>query len=164
MTHRLIALITFLPWFAVPALAHRLPTAFTSIEFNENTGMTEIVHHLHAHDAHSILERLHKDQELLFDSVKGRAYIALYVQERFELSKPDADPPISLTLIGAELESNTLYVYQEYKGKLTLPLRVRNGILQDLFSNQTNTVNIKIGKKIHTLTFRKDEWQSLEAL
>jgi len=144
-------------------LAHRQPEALTTISYNPNTGSTEIVHQLHAHDAEQVLEdNLSQDVRVSIDSVEGQARLALYVEERFELAEQNGEPLSDIKLLGAELEGDTLYAYQEYAKALPQTFRIRNDILRDAFPEQVNTVNVHTEAGIRTLVFSgKDKWKAV---
>lgn len=143
--------------------AHRAPEALTTIEFNSNTGLTEVVHRLHLHDLEPNLNRILKEKRQSLETLEGRARVAIYVQERFAIVPGGGNKPLNLTLLGAEIEGDSLYVYQEYKGELPSSLKIRNDILRDSFSNQINTVILKVASNLHSLKFSKDDkWKQLD--
>ena len=144
-------------------LAHRQPEALTAISYNPNTESTEIVHQLHAHDAEQVLEDLPNAEKTTIDSLEGKARLALYVEERFALADQSGNPLTGVKLLGAELEGDTLYAYQEYAKALPQTFRIRNDILRDTFPDQVNTVNVHTEAGIRTLVFSgKDKWKTLE--
>jgi len=153
----------FLTLFVLAQLhGHNQPTALTTISYNKNTNSTEIVHRLHAHDAARVLERLPEKDKITIDSLEGRARLALYVGERFELADKNGERLEGVSVIGAALEGDILYAYQEYEKVLPHHIRVRNDILRDILPDQVNTVNISNGEHIRTLVFsNKDQWKAL---
>ena len=70
----------------------------------------ELAHHVHLQDAQSVLRGL--APSVLLDSPEGLARVALYVEQRFAVVA--GDEPVALELIGAEVEDDFLYVYQEW--------------------------------------------------
>ena len=70
----------------------------------------EITHHIHREDAQAVL--LGMDTLAVLDSTEGLARLALYVEERFVLRHQQA--PVALEMVGAEVEGDFLYVYQEW--------------------------------------------------
>lgn len=146
---------------ALTASAHREPGSLTSIEWNEASGMTEIIHRLHSHDAELGIGAILDRPDLSALDLAGRAYIALYVEERFHMASEDGE--LELSLIGAELEGDHVLIYQEYAGRLPRNLRIRDDILRDAYPAQINQVNIKDGDATHSLVFADgDKWQSYE--
>lgn len=150
----------FLLIFATGIYAHRTPEALTAIEYNPNTESTEIAHRLHVHDVEPNMDRILEESGQSLEAIEGRARVSLYVHERFSIISNGENEPIALSLVGAEVEGDYLYVYQEYGEKLTGSLKIRNGILRDVFPMQINTVNIKVGSRVRSLVFAKrDEWK-----
>lgn len=151
--------------FAAQLPAHRLPGSLTSIALNQSTGVIEIVHRLHYHDAETGLARILGIPDLSLDSVEGRARLALYVEERFGMAAQtggEPDQPLRLILVGAEADGEFILVYQEFRGQLPDTLAIRNDILRDAFPAQLNQVNLSIGQQVRSLTFSgEDRWQTL---
>lgn len=146
---------------AVSTLAHRAPGSLTSIEWNEQSGKTEIVHRLHSHDAELGVGEAASVPDLSVLSLEGRATIALYVEERFAIAS--GDNRLALELVGAELVADHLLVYQEWPARLTGTIRVRDDILRDVFPTQINQVNIGDNGIVRTLAFSGDDgWQAFE--
>ena len=146
---------------AVSANAHRAPGSLTSVRWNAQSGKTEIVHRLHSHDAELGVGTIVGITDLSVLSLEGRAYIALYVEERFTIAGPDGR--LNLDLIGAELAADHVLVYQEWPGRLTGKIRVRDDILRDVFPAQVNQVNIDDGGTVRTLAFAGDDgWRGFE--
>ena len=72
------------------------------------------MHQLHVHDAEQVLEELPENRRTSIDSLEGQARLALYIEERFKLADQNGDPLANVKVLGAELEGDTLYAYQEY--------------------------------------------------
>lgn len=146
---------------AISAFAHRAPGSLTSVQWNEQTGKTEVVHRLHSHDAELGVGTVNGVADLSVLSIEGRAYIALYVEARFSIAGKDGR--LNLDLIGAELAADHVLVYQEWPARLPGKVRVRNDILRDVFPAQINQVNIDDGDAVRTLFFSgDDDWRSFE--
>ncbi|MCB1685575.1 MAG: DUF6702 family protein [Pseudomonadales bacterium] len=166
-----VALVLCTTFAATTADAHRLRVAITTLLFNDHSGRIEVMHRFYLHDAEHALTELMGRGADLFDSVEDRQRFAVYVHERFELGvlddsdtlngnkSPDENVrPLPLRLIGAEIEDDSLWVYQA----IALPatpisgLQVSQRALQDIWPDQVNTVNIERKGRISTLTFRAD--------
>lgn len=146
---------------ALPAAAHRAPGSLSTIEFNAHTGMLEIVHRLHLHDAELGVASVLRDPGLSMSKLESRARVALYVEERFRIMIGEAE--LGLRIVGAEISGDYLMVYQERNGPLPAVVRIRDDILRDAFQGQINQVNITDGDVVRTLTFSaNDEWHSFE--
>ncbi len=146
---------------ALTAVAHREPGSLTTIQFNVASGRTEIVHRLHSHDAELGVGTVLDRPSLSTLDVEGRAYVALYVEDRFHIAVSDGE--LELELIGAELEGHHILVYQEYAGALPASIRIRDDILRDAYPAQVNQVNVQDGDSTHSLLFADDdEWRNYE--
>jgi len=144
------------------AAAHRMPGSLSTIKPNPNTGAIEVIHRLHNHDAELGVITILNDRSMTLEQLVGRAQLALYVEERFLVAAVEdgsVGAPLSLELIGAELDGEFILVYQELKGEMPPEIAVRNDILRDVFPDQVNHVNIAVGGEVRSLTFQKDdEW------
>ncbi|MBJ7416515.1 MAG: hypothetical protein JHC88_13875 [Niveispirillum sp.] len=142
---------------AVPmARAHRAKAALTLVRLNRTSGVLEVEHTLHAHDAEMALNQIVKMPTPDLSQLEDRARLALYVEARFGLTVPGG-PSLALKLLGAELDGEEVRVYQEMP--MTAPpdrLSVRNMILRDVFPVQINQVNFDLygdPGRTRTLTF-----------
>ena len=147
------------------AFAHRMPGSLSTIKTNAETGIIEIIHRLHIHDAELGMVVLTGERQLTLDQLAGRARLALYVEEQFSVA-PVVDGEIGqrlpLELIGAELDGDFVLVYQQYAGDLPADIAVRDTILSDVFPGQINHVNVATRDEIRSLTFSDDdEWLTL---
>ncbi|MDE0767412.1 MAG: hypothetical protein OSB19_03400 [Opitutaceae bacterium] len=157
-----------LPFFAVlffgttALLAHRLPEGLTTIELNENTGQIEIVHHLHAHDVEVVLSEILKDPQWSLDTLEARAQLSLYIEKHFHIVDRSNGKPVTLKLIGAEMDNDEILVFQEAEAPLPSTLSMRHDALREIIPEQVNTVNILLGSQTRTLVFaKKDTWKDL---
>jgi hypothetical protein len=139
-----------------PALAHRVPGTSSTVDWNPRSGLTEITHRLHVHDALTGVERFYEGGPLSVTDPKHQARIALYVEDRFEIEFADGTP-IMLRTLGAELEGDYLLVYQETATRLRGPIRIRNDILRDALPVQVNEVFIRTDNGVRTLRFETDD-------
>ncbi|WP_153205758.1 DUF6702 family protein [Niveispirillum sp. SYP-B3756] len=142
---------------ALPAQAHRAKSSLTLVRWNAAAKLLEVEHKLHAHDAEVALSQQAGIATPDLSRLEDQAKLALYVEARFSLT-PLGGKPLSLKLLGAELEGDHIFVYQE----LALPappkaLAVEDGILRDVFRTQLNQVNFDMADgdpaHIRTLTF-----------
>lgn len=162
MGRKLSRHVAWLLLFAAAAtLAHRAPGSVSTIEFNPRSGMTEIVHRLHLHDAELGVASVLEDPSLSLSNLKSRARVALYASERFELKA--GDEPLTLDIVGAEISGDYLVVYQEREGRLSGRIDIRDDILRDAFPRQVNQVNIDSRGTVRTLSFSgEDRWKSFD--
>lgn len=137
------------------AAAHRAPGSLTTIEFNAESGMTEIVHWLHLHDAEIGVAQAIDEPSLSLTRLEDRARVALYVEQRFVIAGQDGALPLGT--VGAEIFGDHLLVYQELVGRLPAAVLISDDVLRDIFPQQVNTVNIEDYGTVHTLTFAGDD-------
>lgn len=148
--------------FVCLAEAHRQPVGLTAVTFNAETGTTEIVHRFHRHDAELGLVQLLRKPDVLLIDLESQARFALYVAENFAIAPAIGAEPLALELIGAELEGDEIIIYQEYAGKLPDGIAIRDAVLQDVYADQVNHVNLHGSAGMKTLTFTVDDgWKSL---
>ena len=150
---RVIPVITLL--MTSLCFAHQQKVALTDILYNERTGNLEIAHRISLHDAEHALHELTESRADLTKSPEAQAAFAKYVAQRFELTSKDKTN-LKLTLVGQEIERGYLWIYQETKiPKPTDPsFFITNTFLQEIIKGQVNTVNIRKGAQVATLTFK----------
>lgn len=115
-----------------PAQADRQPFVSSTVSWNDRTTRLEVVHRLHSHDARLALDRLPSGRRLSLESLEGRARLALQAETGFSLRR--AEQRLPLTLLGAELLGDTLFIYQESEpmqvpGELTASSTLMQGLL-----------------------------------
>jgi Domain of unknown function (DUF6702) len=135
------------------AWAHRQKQALTTIEWNPRTKILEVTHDLHAHDAEQALAKLGLITTPDLTGLRARASLALYVREHFQLSTLN-EKVIDLTILGAETDATYAHVYME--AELTEPpsgLLISNTMLQDVFVDQVNQVNVSLSDTVHSVVF-----------
>ncbi len=136
------------------ALAHRAQSALTTVTWNARTRALEVVHRLHIHDALQALMEKTAFAAPDLTSVEARARLTLYVADRFALQHDDG-APIPLKALGAELDGDHVYIFQEsYPDRIPQTLLIGCSYLQDVFPAQVNQVNAALGGPTRTLTFR----------
>lgn len=149
----IVPVITFL--MTALSFAHKQKVAITDILYNERTGNLEIAHRISLHDAEHALQEVTESRADLTKSPEAQAAFAKYVAQRFELTTKD-QTKLKLTLVGQEIERGYLWIYQETPiPKPTDPsFFITNTFLQDVIKGQVNTVNIRRGPTVATLTFK----------
>ncbi len=135
------------------ALAHRRKRAVSTIEWDTSKKLLQVTHELHLHDAEQGLNRLGKIANPDLSPLRARAQLALYVQEHFKISEQNGKN-IPLEIIGAEVDSTYVYIYQEVELQhVPQKLQIKNSILQDIYIDQTNLVNVILGEDLNSLIF-----------
>lgn len=146
------------------SFAHQQKVALTDILYNERTGNLEIAHRISLHDAEHALREVTESRADLTKSPRAQAAFAKYVAERFELTSKDKTK-LKLTLVGQEIERGYLWIYQETK--IPRPKApsffITNTFLQEIIKGQVNTVNIRKGSQVATLTFKAKSGRQLFA-
>jgi len=142
LRRRLLLLAAVLPTGVTPvlALAHREKTLFTTIQHNARTGMVEIIHRSYAHDVeHTLGNQLQARGGL--DNLEAQARLALELTAAFTLWTKDEE--VNLELVGAELDGEFFYVYQEAAlPSIPHELRIRHLMLRNHWPDMTNFVNV----------------------
>ncbi|WP_337880617.1 DUF6702 family protein [Rheinheimera sp.] len=153
--------------------AHQLNAAVTTVLFNPRSGQLEIMHKFFVHDAEHALRHLRKEAGAahqhgavdLLQNEQNRMQFADYVTTEFELQWLFAEgtKPVSLTLLGAEVDGNNLWVYQEASPDTSaIGLKIRQNSLHQFWAKQVNLVNVEKDGKVRSLEFRKGQsWQQL---
>lgn len=134
-----------------PATAHRLKESLTTLEVNERTQLVEIVHRFYVHDAeHAVSQLAGLTGDIRGDEMLQQAF-GRYVARQFTLADADREP-IALELLGVELEGPYLWVYQEMPaGRFDAIAFVRHQVMQDVWSDQVNQVNVKRTSGVRSL-------------
>ncbi len=141
------------------AQAHREKTVLTTITCNPRTELLEIVHRTFAHDVEHTLGN-HLQAQGGLDNLEAQARISVELSNSFMLwdSKGKKSP---LTLIGAELEAEYFFIYQEAPcSALSEITSVRHEMLRNYWPDMTNYLNVYFapdaGTGTRSLTFASD--------
>jgi len=150
-----VALLIVAP--AAPPRAHEFAFALTSVELNPGTGSLEIVHRLFVHDLEPALEA-YAGRRVKLDVLEDfEPDLRRYVEERFSLADADGTP-LPLAWIGAELDGDRAWIYQETPYDPALKgVGVKDRLLFEHNDKQVNSVNVLIGEHKDTLTLTDDE-------
>lgn len=136
--------------------AHRFYASFTQVDMQPPKGTIEITHRIFTHDIEDLLVRYQGSNGELSDEVI-ETFLQDYIIQAFAIYAPGGEM-IPLNWIAIEVTLDTIFVYQEaalMEGQQTLIIADR--ILHDLFDDQSNTVNLKLGGKVKSHTFHKDD-------
>ena len=145
-----VALGAALPTYA---FAHTQKTTLSTIEWNARDGMLYVIHSYHLHDAESALAARGIIDKPDLTSLRARAQLALYTQDKFTLFAAGKDIP--LDILGAETEGRTVYVYQEAKlDKAPKELIVSASMLREIIPGQLNNVDVTLGRDIRSVQFK----------
>ncbi|WP_137224900.1 MULTISPECIES: DUF6702 family protein [Shewanella] len=149
--------------FAGAANAHQQKEAYTSIVFNQHSGMLEIQHRFYLHDAeHAAQQVIDKNTDIISDPVSREAF-AYYAISTFSM-QDQQQHPLTLTYVGTELQGKYLWVYQETP--ITADMEgfyLKMTTLQELWSKQVNHINVERDKKVNSVRLHVGEnWHYVE--
>lgn len=150
----LLALLTIQT--AMQAQAHIEQTLLTTVAFNSRTQRLEVIHQIYAHDVeHAFGNVVQADGGL--DSIPAQALVGVELGKTFKLWELDGDE-IPLQLVGAELEAEFFYIYQEAE-IVGVPesMRVEHGMLRNYWPDMRNYVNVDYGPFIKSLIFSNND-------
>lgn len=157
MSLRLLLLVCCL--FTTPAFAHQQKSAVTQVLYNSRTGNLEIAHRFYLHDAEHATKQiasLQADLDVHHADILGdestRAAFAAYVMARFAILD-EQQQPLPLNAVGYELDGKFFWVYAETPIPTSNKLVVRHDVLRDIWSEQSNLLNIEGKGQIKSLDF-----------
>lgn len=151
IVHTLV-LVLALAGASTAALAHRFHFAISEMSDNARTGSLEVVHTMMSHDVDDMLVRLHKRQVDL-STPEDEALLRAYVEEKFYVTGKDGKR-LPLKWVGMTVNVENVVIYRELEAaSLAKVARVHDEVLMDFLPRQVNTVNIKRGSKVVSLTF-----------
>lgn len=139
------------------AFAHKQRLSLTRIDWNESDKTLDVTHSFHIHEAENTLYGAGLIRYPDLTKLKTRARLALYTSEHFSLSL-DGSKTLSLDIIGAEIDGQSVYVYQQVP--LEAPpkrLIVSNSIFRALARDQINNVDVNINGEIKSLQFKGND-------
>ncbi|GGP45235.1 hypothetical protein GCM10009347_10870 [Shewanella algicola] len=145
------------------AFGHQQKEAYTSIVFNQRSGMLEIQHRFYLHDAeHAAQQVIDKNTDLISDPV-GRDAFAYYAISTFAM-QDQQQQPLTLTYVGTELEGKYLWVYQETPITADMDgFYLKMTALQELWSEQINHINVERNKRVTSVRLHiADSWHYIE--
>lgn len=149
---------------AASAFAHRGHETWTDVVWAD--GYFEITHQIHIADALNLLESMDADADI--ESMEGLTLLALHVEANFRIS--DASEAVALDTIGAEIDDDFLYVFQEWVTPLPKQIPVfQSEILREVESNiismvhyqapgVSETLNVGTGVPRSTRQLPSAEW------
>lgn len=137
--------------------AHQQKNAVTRILFNENTGNIEVMHRFFIHDAEHAAGLIFGERQMLAESRESRELFSSYVINRFSIEASFLEgnsEVLGLSYVGEEVDGQFLWVYQEIPAQDDITaFTIVNLTLRDVWSDQSNLVNIERDGRIYSLTF-----------
>jgi hypothetical protein len=149
--------------YLMTAVAHQHKESYTTILFNERTGMMEVSQRFYLHDAeHALLMTGGIKGDILKDKAAQQAFVS-YIQQSFSLWTEDGQP-IVLDYVGFEIEGKYIWIYQETKIRPELKrLKVSMSSLQDVWPDQVNHINVEKNGRVRSVRLTlNDDWKALD--
>lgn len=139
------------------AFAHRSHVTLTRVTPNARTGRWEFVTAIHYHDALRLLAVRGVRDDVQPASVEGRARLALEVERGFRWLAPTGER-LQPSTVGAELEGDNVYVYQELPTPTaTGRYAVEATLMQDVFPDQVNNISLEFALPRTTLRLSRQQ-------
>ena len=150
----LFALLAILA--AMQAQAHLEQTLLTTIAFNPRTQRLEVIHQIYAHDVEHAFGNLIQAEGGL-DSLPAQAFVSVELGNTFKLWQPNGEK-IPLALVGAELEAEFFYIYQEAEtAGVPESMKIEHGMLRNYWPDMRNYLNVDYGSSIKSLIFSNND-------
>ena len=91
------------------------------------------------------------------DNIPAQALVGVELSNTFKLWDADGEL-IPLALVGAELESEFFYIYQEAElASIPESMRVEHGMLRNYWPDMSNYLNVDYGSFIKSLIFSNND-------
>lgn len=150
----LFALLAILA--AMQTQAHIEQTLLTTVTFNARTQRLEVIHQIYAHDVEHAFGNLVQAEGGL-DSLPAQALVSVELGKTFKLWKANGEE-IPLALVGAELEAEFFYIYQEAEiAGVPESMRVEHAMLRNYWPDMRNYLNVDYGSSIKSLIFSNND-------
>lgn len=143
---------------ALPSsFAHEQKTAVTRIFFNPVTENIEVMHRFLVHDAEHAAAKVFGVGQDLLESAESRELFSSYVINRFSIEaglSTGESVAIELSYVGAEVDGQFLWVYQETSNIDTIQsFTMVNMALRDVWPDQSNLVNVEREGEVYSVLF-----------
>lgn len=140
-------LLLFVGWF------HPLHVSISELELSAKSGSLHISHRIFIDDLEAaIKEKSGKRVDLSTqkEAALAQALVGEYIQQHFNL-KIDGKP-VKPAYLGYEVEDEAIWAYMEVpKVRKLSSITVHNSLFFNRFNDQTNLVNVKVGKELKSL-------------
>lgn len=134
--------------------AHQKKEAVTRVIFNQRTENIEIIHRFLIHDAEHAAKKLFGNTADLIENKTSQQQFSEYVVENFSI-KNLSNQPLPLSTVGFEIDGRYIWIYQETPLQSEIKgMTITNNALRELWSAQTNLLNIERNKKVRSLIFK----------
>ena len=148
--------------FLASQQTHDFHTSLTEMHYNAKDRAFEISIRVFTDDLETALARANNGQKIRVDAATADPLIERYIRSKFWFTGPDKQRRV-LDYIGHETEGEAQWIYLEMP--FSEPFRgglLQQNVLTEVFADQTNLVNLRIGGQKKTFVFRQN--QSVQAL
>jgi hypothetical protein len=156
--YKAIALVLVLTLLSLVAQAHDYHASITDAKYNPRSQSLEVAVKVFTDDLEDALSRRNKTKVTYNQTAKVQQFVQEYIGSAlsFEMEKGKTLP---YTFVGAEQEADVVWIYLEVplKAAALSHLYVRNVVLQELFSDQMNIVNLDYKGKVSSALFQKND-------
>ncbi|WP_018477106.1 DUF6702 family protein [Pontibacter roseus] len=140
------------------ANAHDYHASITDVRFNPRSQSLEVAVKVFTDDLEAALSRRFKTKVSYNKAEQVQQYVKEYLTNSlvFELTP---GKPLPANFVGTEQEADVVWVYLEVpvKQEALSHLYVRNVVLQELFNDQMNIVNLDYKGKVYSTLFQKND-------
>jgi len=133
-------------------VSHKYYNSITKIEINEGEKLLKIHTQLFVDDFEQLLKERYNMSSLVFSNLseKEKEIVKNYVTKKMQIKINRS--PVELMYLGCEVEGELLYIYLESEtSEVVKRIDVENKLLQDLFTEQHNTVDVSYKNKVKSL-------------
>ncbi len=139
------------------AFAHKQRLSLTLIEWDDVQKTLDVTHSFHIHEAENALYDTGVLRYPDLTSLKSQLRLALYVDENFTLAL-NGKKKLALEIIGAEIDGQSAYVYQQIPLKKKPPqLIITCQIFHNIYTDQRNNVDVTLGETVQSLQFKRHD-------
>lgn len=134
---------------------HAFHTSLTEIQYNVKDKSLEITIRLFTDDLENALTKLNNGQKIMVGGKNDNsdAVLSKYIRQHFAILTPQKQKK-TLNYLGKELEGDATWVYVEVPESQVVKGHILyNDIMQELFDDQTNLVNLFYGGSKKTFLF-----------
>jgi hypothetical protein len=137
---------------------HAFHTSITRIDFNPKEKSLEVSIRVFTDDFEAALAKDNNGQKFVVtNNDKNDAAVEKYIRKHFALIN-DQKQKKSYQYIGKEQEADATWIYIEVPLKENLAgLTLQHDVLQEVFDDQVNLVNIKYNSSKKSYIFKKNE-------
>jgi hypothetical protein len=134
---------------------HDFHTSLTEINYNSKTGSLELSVRVFTDDLELTLTNLNKGKLVKIEDPDAVVdpLIEQYIRKNLALVSPEKEVKFG-KFYGKEKEADATWLYLEvFDCKQIRNFTIYNNIMQEMFSDQTNLVNITVGNQKKTIVF-----------